>query len=41
VIAIAWHRDRYRLPAAGAFIELAQELCVELEPSAEAVAAVA
>jgi DNA-binding transcriptional LysR family regulator len=41
VIAIAWHRDRYRLPAAGAFIELAQELCVELEPSAEAAAAVA
>lgn len=41
VIAIAWHRDRYRLPAAGAFIELAQELCVELEPSAAAVAAVA
>lgn len=41
VIAIAWHRDRYRLPAAGAFIELAQELCVGLEPSAEAVAAVA
>lgn len=41
VIAIAWHRDRYRLPAARAFIELAQELCVGLEPSAEAVAAVA
>jgi cystathionine beta-lyase len=36
----AWHRDRYRLPAAEAFVELAQELCVELEESAEPVAAV-
>ena len=40
VIALAWHRDRYRLPAAQAFIELAQELCVELEQSVEPVAAV-
>jgi DNA-binding transcriptional LysR family regulator len=39
-IAIAWHRDRYRLPAAEAFVELAQELCAELEQSAEPVAAV-
>ncbi|HZQ03834.1 MAG TPA: LysR family transcriptional regulator [Gaiellaceae bacterium] len=34
VIAIAWHRDRHRSPAAAAFVELAKELCVELEPSA-------
>jgi DNA-binding transcriptional LysR family regulator len=39
-IAIAWHRDRYRLPAAEAFVELAQELCAELEQSAEPLAAV-
>lgn len=40
VIALAWHRDRYRLPAAEAFVELAQELCVELEQSVEPIAAV-
>jgi DNA-binding transcriptional LysR family regulator len=39
VIALAWHRDRYRLPAAEAFVELAQELCVELEQSVQPVAA--
>ena len=39
VIALAWHRDRYRLPAAEAFVELARELTVELEQSAEPVAA--
>jgi hypothetical protein len=39
MIALAWHRDRYRLPAAQAFIALAQELCVELEQSVEPVAA--
>jgi DNA-binding transcriptional LysR family regulator len=39
-IAIAWHRDRYRLPAAEAFVELAQELCAELERSAEPLTAV-
>jgi DNA-binding transcriptional LysR family regulator len=39
-IAIAWHRDRYRLPAAKAFVELAQELCAELERNAEPLAAV-
>jgi len=31
VIAIAWHRDRYRSPAVKAFVELAKELCAELE----------
>jgi DNA-binding transcriptional LysR family regulator len=39
-IAIVWHRDRYRLPAAEAFVELAQEVCAELERSAEPLAAV-
>jgi DNA-binding transcriptional LysR family regulator len=39
VVAIAWHRDRYRLPAAEAFVELARELCDELAPSIEPVVA--
>jgi DNA-binding transcriptional LysR family regulator len=39
-IAIAWHRDRYRLPAAEAFVELAREVCAELERGAEPLAAV-
>jgi molybdate transport repressor ModE-like protein len=36
VIAIAWHRDRYRMPAAEAFVETARRVCgeVELEPAA-------
>ena len=34
VIALAWHRDRYRTPAAGAFVETAQEVSAELEPVA-------
>jgi DNA-binding transcriptional LysR family regulator len=29
-IGLAWHRDRYRSPAAVAFVELAQEVCAEL-----------
>jgi molybdate transport repressor ModE-like protein len=37
VIALAWHRDRYRTPAARAFVETAQEVTAELE--LEAVAA--
>ena len=37
VIALAWHRDRYRTPAARAFVDTAQAVCTELEP--EAVAA--
>lgn len=41
VIALAWHRDRYRLPAAEAFVELAKELCDELERSAEPALAAA
>jgi DNA-binding transcriptional LysR family regulator len=39
-IAIAWHRDRYRLPAAEAFVDLAVELGAELEQRAEPLAAV-
>jgi DNA-binding transcriptional LysR family regulator len=31
VIALAWHRDRYRSPAAEVFVELARGLCAELE----------
>ena len=37
LIALAWHRDRYRTPAAHAFVETAQAVCAELE--SEAVAA--
>jgi molybdate transport repressor ModE-like protein len=37
LIALAWHRDRYRTPAAHAFVETAQEVTAELE--LEAVAA--
>jgi DNA-binding transcriptional LysR family regulator len=29
-IGLAWHRDRYRSPAAAAFVELAQQFCGEL-----------
>jgi DNA-binding transcriptional LysR family regulator len=31
LIALAWHRDRYRTPGARAFVETAQEVCAELE----------
>jgi molybdate transport repressor ModE-like protein len=31
VIALAWHRDRYRAPAARAFVETAAEVTAELE----------
>jgi DNA-binding transcriptional LysR family regulator len=30
IITMAWHRDRYRSPAARAFVEIAQQVCVEL-----------
>jgi DNA-binding transcriptional LysR family regulator len=32
LISLAWHRDRYRTPAARAFAETAQTVCAELEP---------
>jgi DNA-binding transcriptional LysR family regulator len=38
-IAIVWHRDRYRLPAADGFVSLALELCAELARTAEPLAA--
>jgi molybdate transport repressor ModE-like protein len=31
LISLAWHRDRYRTPAARAFVETAQAVCGELE----------
>jgi DNA-binding transcriptional LysR family regulator len=31
LIGIVWHRDRYRLPAAEAFVEIAAAFCAELE----------
>jgi DNA-binding transcriptional LysR family regulator len=31
LISFAWHRDRYRTPAARAFIETAQTVCADLE----------
>jgi DNA-binding transcriptional LysR family regulator len=31
LISLAWHRDRYRTPAAQAFVETAQAVCAELE----------
>jgi molybdate transport repressor ModE-like protein len=34
LIAIGWHRDRYRTPAARAFVETAQAVCAELENEA-------
>jgi len=37
ILALAWHRDRYRTPAAHAFVETAQDVCAELD--AEALAA--
>ncbi len=30
-IAVVWHRDRHRSPAARAFIELAREICADVE----------
>src|SRR5438874_1444529 len=39
LIALAWHRDRYRTPAAEAFVETALEVCAKLQPETEPVAA--
>ena len=30
-IAVVWHRDRHRAPAARAFVELAREVCADVE----------
>jgi len=32
LISLAWHRDRYRTPAAHAFVETAQAVCDAVEP---------
>ena len=37
LIGLAWHRDRYRTPAAHAFVATAQEVSAELEPEPVAV----
>ena len=34
LIGIAWHRDRYRSPAAKAFVDTARSVCAELEQPA-------
>ena len=31
VIAVVWHRDRHRSPAARAFVEIAREVSAEVE----------
>jgi DNA-binding transcriptional LysR family regulator len=36
LIGIAWHRDRYRTPAARAFVVAARLVCAELDPAAAA-----
>jgi molybdate transport repressor ModE-like protein len=42
LIAIAWHRDRYRSPAAAAFVETATRVCAELQqPAGAALSAAA
>ena len=38
-VALAWHRDRHRSPAARAFTELAAEVCAEVEASLDALPA--
>jgi hypothetical protein len=30
-----WHRDRYRSPAARAFVEIARQVCATLSPELE------
>ena len=37
-VGIAWHRDRYRLPATDAFVETAARICGEVEAGFEAAA---
>jgi DNA-binding transcriptional LysR family regulator len=39
IIALAWHRDRYRSPAAFAFVEMARALAAEISGEVPAVAA--
>jgi DNA-binding transcriptional LysR family regulator len=37
LVALAWHRDRHRQAAAEAFVQLASELCAELQRRAEPI----
>ena len=39
VICLAWHRDRYRSPAARAFVETARSVCAELHSGFQALRA--
>jgi DNA-binding transcriptional LysR family regulator len=39
IICLAWHRDRFRTPAARAFVEAARAVCVELDLEAQPLAA--
>ncbi len=38
-IALAWHRDRHRSPAARAFVEVAAEVCADVAASLARVTA--
>ena len=38
-IVLAWHRDRYRSPAAGAFVDAAREVCAGFGEAVSAAAA--
>jgi DNA-binding transcriptional LysR family regulator len=38
VVAVAWHRDRYRSAAASAFVETARDVCAELADGAPPLA---
>jgi DNA-binding transcriptional LysR family regulator len=35
IICMAWHRDRYRTPAARAFVEAARAVCLDVELEAQ------
>jgi DNA-binding transcriptional LysR family regulator len=39
IICLAWHRDRYRTPAARAFAEAARSVCADLALEAHSLAA--
>jgi DNA-binding transcriptional LysR family regulator len=39
IICVAWHRDRYRSPAARAFVEAARVVCAELQFDVESAVA--
>jgi DNA-binding transcriptional LysR family regulator len=37
VIALFWHRDRYRSPAAQGFVEAAREVCAQVSAELDGV----